>query len=59
MRRIFLPWIELRKDELDWEYLSSYIPDVNILEQNPEKINWNYIARNGYIENAWIFIEKN
>ena len=56
MRRKFLPWIELRKDELDWIYLSSCSTELSILEQNQDKINWKILSSN---INALPLLEKN
>ena len=39
---MFIPWIESRKDKLDWEYLSSYMPHVNI----PDKVHFHRLSIN-------------
>ena len=46
MRRTFLPWIELQKDELNWDVLSLFTKEMDILQQNREKINWSYLSIN-------------
>ena len=56
MRRQFLPWVESRKSKLDWNHLSLFMTDTNILEQNQDKISWNSLSFN---EEAIPLLEKN
>ena len=55
MRQTFLPWVELKKNKLNWEILSHYTIHMNILEQNRDKICWHDLS---YNNDAITLLEK-
>ena len=56
MQQKILPWVETLKEKFHWEFLSFSTVDMNILEENQDKITWYRLCQNRH---AIPLLEKN